>query len=249
LSREKVERQRQEHSPAAPSVAPHLAFREKELSRKASGSRLAALTAWGGTAAVFFALGIGAVVKRDDVVRMFPEASSAYAMAGLEVNPFGLEFADVAADRRLEGTLPVLTVSGTILIVSDRPQAVPNVRVDLRDDAGFEVESILVTPEALSVGPGGEVSFSSRLDSPSLAAYDLEVTFVPPTENVRLAAGVPSQPPHEPESHAPASHDTGHATDDHGADAHHDAPAAVDHHEAPADDHHEPASNGHDEHH
>ncbi len=259
LSREKVERQRQEHSPAAPSVAPHLAFREKEFSRKASGSRLAALTAWGGTAAIFFALGIGAVVKRDDVVRMFPEASSAYAMAGLEVNPFGLEFADVSADRRLDGTVPVLTVSGTILNVSDRPQAVPNVRVDLRDDAGFEVESILVTPEALSVGPGGEVSFSSRLDSPSLAAYDLEVTFVPPTENVRLAAGVPSQPHHEPESHAPVSHDTGHAVeshavdthamDDHGADAHHDAPAAVDHHEAPADDHHEPASNGHDEHH
>ena len=249
LSREKVERQRQEHSPAAPSVAPHLAFREKEFSRKESGSRLAALTAWGGTAAVFFALGIGAVVKRDDVVRMFPEASSAYAMAGLDVNPFGLEFADVAADRRLEGTVPVLTVSGTILNVSDRPQAVPNVRVDLRDDAGFEVESILVTPEALSVGPGGEVSFSSRLDSPSLAAYDLEVTFVPPTENVRLAAGVPSQPHHEPESHASASHDAGHAADDYSEDAHHDAPAAVDHHEAPADDHHEPASNGHDEHH
>ena len=241
LSREKVERQRQAHT-GSPDVAPHLAIREKEMSRRESGSRLAAISAWGGTAAIFFALGAGAVIKRDEVVRFFPEASSAYAMAGLEVNPFGLEFADVAADRRLEGTVPVLTISGTILNVSDRPQAVPNVRVDLRDDTGFEVESLLVTPDATSIGPGGEVQFASRLDSPSLSAYDLEVTFVPPTENVRLAAGV------TPEPHGEPAHDDGH-THVETADDHHSAPGELDHHEAPADDHHEPAPAGHDEHH
>ena len=232
LSREKVERQRQEHSPAAPSVAPHLAFREKEFSRKESGSRLAALTAWGGTAAVFFALGIGAVVKRDDVVRMFPEASSAYAMAGLPVNRFGLEFSDITADRVFDGTTPVLNVTGRVLNVTDRVQPVPDIRVDLRNDTGHEVESLLVTPSQTSIAPGEEFSFSTSMNSPSLEAYDLAVSFVPQDDSLRLVADPDthldshaSEPEHQTEDHADP-----HATDGHEASDSHDSHGTTEEH-------------------
>lgn len=225
LSREKVERMRKASIPAEPT-APHLAYREKELSKKRNGSRMAVIAAWGGTAAVFFALGIAAILQRDDVVRVFPQASSAYAMAGLEVNRFGLEFADVTADRIFDGTTPVLTVSGTIVNVSKRTQMVPNVRIDLRNDAGADVESALIAPEATSLAPGEQLTFNSRLDSPSLEAYDLAVTFVEIDPNaIRLAA--PGEARHDP---APAV-----AHDDHAPPEEHHAPADGEHH--PEDDH------------
>ncbi|WP_293611240.1 MJ0042-type zinc finger domain-containing protein [Ponticaulis sp.] len=235
FSREKVERQRQAMGTTSAPTAPHLAIREKKFARQANGARMAAIGAWAGTAAIFFAIGGAAIVNRDAVVRMMPEASSAYAMVGLEANPFGLEFADVSADRELEGTMPVLTVSGSILNVSNRAQIVPNVRVDLRDDLGVQVESILITPDESSVVPGGEVYFTTRLDSPSLAAYDLAVSFVQSESNVRLVAN--GHGVEDVHHSTDAAHDTQsdgeHATDGHDAADGHET---VDSHAA-ADDH------------
>ena len=212
LSREKVERMRKPS--VAEDVSPHLAIREKEFARRKSSSKIAAISAWSGTAAVFLILATAAVIKRDDVVNIFPKASSAYAMAGLDVNRFGLVFADITADRVFDGTTPVLTVSGIIRNVSGKTRDVPAVRVDLRDDSGADVESVLIYPSEVSINPGAEITFSSRLDSPSLDAYDLAVTFVNTGGHVRLVdetadAGhheMPADEHGEPHD-APDSHD------------------------------------------
>lgn len=223
LSREKVERMRKAQG-GDEEIAPHLAYREKEIARRRSGSRMAVIGAWTGTAAVFFALGAAAVVMRDDVVKVFPKASSAYAMAGLDVNRFGLELADLSAERLFDGTTPVLTVSGSIFNVTNKAQLVPNVRVDLRDDAGRDVESILITPDETRIGPGEEVRFNSRLDSPSLDAYDLSVTFVERSDQIRLVSPVTEETSHSPaeadphgeyDSHEPDEAIVSDATDNH----------------------------------
>lgn len=227
LSREKVERMRKASTTAEPA-APHQAYREKEMAKRRAGSRMAAITAWGGTAAIFMALGASAIMMRDDVVKVFPEASSAYAMAGLEVNRFGLDFADVTADRVFDGTTPVLTISGRIVNVSKRDQIVPNVRVDLRNDAGAEVESVLISPGATMIAPGQSVMFNSRVDSPSLEAYDLAVTFVE-VDQLRLAA------PSETEHH-PADEGDHYAVED----DYHPAPAGDEHHTVEGDAGHHP---------
>jgi predicted Zn finger-like uncharacterized protein len=184
LSREKVERLRK--SNLHEDASPHIAYREKEIARRKNSSKLAAITAWSGTAAVFLILGVTAVLNRNSVVNLFPKASSAYAMMGLDVNRYGLEFADIRAERVFDGTTPVLTISGAIVNVSDQPRSVPGVRVELRDDSGRDVESILIEPSVSAIGPGGEVTFNSRLDSPSLDAYDLAVTFVATDGQIRL---------------------------------------------------------------
>ena len=253
LSREKVERMRKAAAPVEPT-APHLAYREKELAKRKTGSRMAAIAAWGGTAALFVAAGAAAIVMRNDVVKVFPEASSAYAMAGLEVNRFGLEFADVSADRIFNGTTPVLTVTGSIVNISKRAQIVPNVRVDLRDDAGADVESVLIAPEATSIAPGETITFHSRIDSPALEAYDLAVTFVEVDDSMlRLAA--PSETGHasdheEEDGHNSTSDDHHAVEDDHHPveDDHHPAPAEDDHHAEPSGDAHHPQESGDDHH-
>ena len=74
LSREKVERMRKSTS-VDEDVSPHLAYREKEFARRKSTSKLAAITAWGGTAAVFLMLGVTARAQPQfDVVNIFPES-------------------------------------------------------------------------------------------------------------------------------------------------------------------------------
>ena len=250
LSREKVERMRK--ASAAPGdVAPHQAYRAKEMARKRNGSKVAALAAWGGTAAVFLAVGATAILKRDDVVRAFPEASSAYAMAGLDVNRFGVEFTDVSADRIFDGTTPVLTIVGGMVNVTKKVQPVPNVRVDLLDDGGQGVESVLIMPEEMSIQPGAVIEFSSRLDSPSLAAYEMAVTFVDSDDSLRLVAPEADIESHDAETHdvAPAHAEENVVPDE----AAHDEPALISentevqstHHDAhdvsPAETGHEPA--------
>ena len=233
LTREKVERQRQADRSQDTNKAPHQAYREKEYAKKKNGSRMAALGAWAVTSAIFLGLGATAIVKRDDVVRFFPEASSAYAMAGLPVNRFGLEFSDITADRVFDGTTPVLNVTGRVLNVTDRVQPVPDIRVDLRNDAGHEVESLLVTPAQTSIMPGEEFSFSTSMNSPSLEAYDLAVSFVPPDDSLRLVA----DPDTHLDSHAtePEHHTEEHA-DPHATDGH-DVPESHDGHET-TEEHH-----------
>ena len=143
-------------------------------------------------------------------------------MVGLDVNRFGLEFADIRAERIFDGTTPVLTISGTIVNITDKPRTVPGVRVDLRDDSGRDVESILIEPSESAIAPGAEVTFSSRLDSPSLEAYDLAVTFVATDGQIRLVDTGGQDVNGETSDH----HET---TDEHAAPGAHD--------ETPSDDH------------
>lgn len=185
LSREKVERIRKAQDTTP--VAPHQAYREKEFAKRTQGSRVAALTAWTGSAVIFFGLGAGAILKRDDVVKHWPQASSAYAMAGLEVNRFGLEFGPIDAERTFDGTTPVLNLSGAILNTSGKFQTVPSVRIDLRDDRGRNVDFILIDLEEPALGPGESSRFQTRIDSPPLEAFDLAMSFVEPKANQMMA--------------------------------------------------------------
>ena len=252
LSREKVERVR--HADAAEPVSPHLAYREKEFARRQSGSRIAAISAWSVSAVLFFGLGAGAVVKRDSVVRFWPQASSAYAMAGLDTNRYGLEFGPVLAERTFDGTTPVLSISGDVLNVTNRFQSVPMVKVDLRDDNGRNVESILISLDHDVLGPGEKGGFVTRMDSPPLEAFDLAMSFVEPDSvDMRLVQpALPAPDASHDETHDDASsHGETHASDvnAHGAEptshgeTHDDtqAVASETHQELPAEPHDEHA--------
>lgn len=240
LSREKVERIRQKQD--APDVAPHQAIREKEFARKESGSRVAALAAWTGSAAIFFGLGAGAVVMRDDVVKFWPEASSAYAMAGLDVNRYGLEFGPVDAERTFDGTTPILNLSGVVTNPSDKAHYVPELRIDLRDDNGRNVDSVLITLDQSMLAPGEEGRFMTRIDSPPLEAFDLAMSFVePPKASTQLAdIREDAQPATHTETHGDdgqgdTASDAMNATGDHDA-AEHPVDSVDDSGHAPADD-------------
>lgn len=146
---------------------------EKDRKEKMKGVAIA----WGATAAAGVGLLAGAFFLRAPLVAVWPQAAGAYAAIGAPVNAFGLDFADVKAERKVSGLTPVLVISGTVLNVSDKPRPAPIVRVGLRNDAGKEVYAWSLGLDVAELGPGETARFGTRLESPPLAAFDLEVRF------------------------------------------------------------------------
>ena len=215
LSREKVERERAEAEAAL--AQPHQAFRARQRYKARTASRHAALGAWVMIAVIFAGLGTVAVTNRETVVALWPQASGAFASVGLAVNPFGLEFMEVDADRTFDGTTPVLTVDGRVANTGKRSRTAPMVRVDLRGRSGEVVETLYADVEPAVVAGGEIAAFSAFLENPPVEAFEITLSFMTdesPTagetgsgqQDIADAGGtamdtVPVSEPHGPDEH------------------------------------------------
>lgn len=133
---------------------------------------------WLVTAGLFFALGLAAIIFRNDVVKVWPEAGAAYKKATFNVNRFGLEFADIQRSRTFNDTIPIVTVTGSAINVARSTVETPAVRVDLVDDEDTIVATQhgLVTPSVLEAGAIG--TFRVVLEQAPMESYKVQLTFV-----------------------------------------------------------------------
>ena len=165
-----------EHA-AAPAA--HEVYRERVREQRRRKSRFAALVSWIVTAAVFFTLGLAAIIFRNDVVKFWPESASAYKRVGFSVNRYGLEFENIERSRTFNDTIPVVTVM---------------------DERGEEVALKFgsITPSELDAGQTG--TFKIVLEQAPMESFEIELSFV-------AKADVPPAP--EPEVGAePETDDT-----------------------------------------
>lgn len=158
--------------------AAHELYREKVREQRRRKSRFAALMSWLVTAGLFFALGLAAIIFRNDVVKVWPEAGAAYKKATFNVNRFGLEFADIQRSRTFNDTIPIVTVTGSAINVARSTVETPAVRVDLVDDEDTIVATQhgLVTPSVLEAGAIG--TFRVVLEQAPMESYKVQLTFV-----------------------------------------------------------------------
>ncbi|MEL6781421.1 MAG: MJ0042-type zinc finger domain-containing protein [Pseudomonadota bacterium] len=156
----------------------HQKYRQQVRERRRQRSRLAALASWLVTASIFFALGAAAIVLRNDVVRIWPQAASAYKLVSLDVNRFGLEFEMRNAERTFDGTTPILTVTGEVRNVSRTEVQTPKVRVSLHDEFNREVGEMFanIAPRRLEAGAIG--AFETQLENPPVESVSLTLQFV-----------------------------------------------------------------------
>ncbi len=243
LSRAQVERLRQKAiSNAASGAGPHAEFRERDRKRRQRNRLLAALGAWVAGAIVFAGAAAAAVAYREKVVEIWPKTASFYAMAGMEVNRFGLEFTGLESQRSFDGTTPILTITGSAMNVSDSHRAVPDVRIDLLSETGEVVQQDSVSPMTDVLAPGEEASFSLHIVSPPMESFRLNAAFIARSLEDNASHGEDEhhgEPEHGSEhgdSHAP-DHDDSHGADDH----------ASDHGAEPASDHGDDHGDGHDD--
>lgn len=164
--------------PVAVAGGAHETYRERLRARRMRKSRFAASMVWFLSGIVFTSLIASALIFRNDIVAVWPEAARVYKALGFQVNRFGLDFNTVEPTRTFDGTTPVLTVTGSVVNISSLTQPGADVRISLRDENGVEVDFMIATMSATSLPPGGQARFQARMENPPVAAFDLELSFV-----------------------------------------------------------------------
>jgi predicted Zn finger-like uncharacterized protein len=158
-------------------VRPHEQMRARIQARGRRAAVAGVAKAWIGVGALF-AAGLGVcIVNRASIVEAWPKSASAYAMVGLKVNAFGLDFFEVKAARTYRGLTPVLMVEGEVRNVGKRARNAPAVRVALRDKKGKEIYHWDATIDALTIKPGEAAPFKASLGNPPPGAYAVVLTF------------------------------------------------------------------------
>jgi predicted Zn finger-like uncharacterized protein len=206
LTREQVERMRR--GPPAfgqQTGSPSARLKAQQMERERKQRVRAAIGAWGGAGAAVAAAATGAVLLREDIAGVWPQAAGAYAAVGLDVNVYGLEFADLQIERVYDGPTPTLVVSGAIRNIGGDEKPAPPLRFALQDANGAEVYHWVMRIDGRALAPGGSVPFSSTIDNPPLQAANLEATFASAREaRDALQAGHAPRPPVQPALTAPA---------------------------------------------
>lgn len=135
---------------------------------------------WSVVAVLLIAFLTGSVVMRQAIVDAWLPAGRFYQAVGLYVKlrPFGLELRNVGSSQDYNGDVPVLTVHGEVVNITDEIKKVPRVRVGLVNEAGREIYNwTFLIPDA-ELAPHATTSFQTDLTSPPQAARRLAVTFV-----------------------------------------------------------------------
>lgn len=121
----------------------------------------------------------GALWLRNEVVSVLPGAAGVYAAIGYPVNLRGLEFHNVGFETLIENGLPVLSVRGEVVNVTDKPVQVPDISYSLRNHRKQEIYVWTGKPSMPAVQPAGRAAFSTRLLAPPIGAEQVEIRFVP----------------------------------------------------------------------
>lgn len=176
-----------EDKPAAPA---HEVYRERLREQRREKSRFAAVFSWLFVGGLFAAGMFAAFMFRNDVVKVWPQSAAAYQLAGLDVNRFGMDFADIERARTFNDTIPIVTVTGRTLNVARTAVETPGVRVDLRDEAGKVVATrySFITPGELEPGDSGQ--FGVVVEPAPVESFEIVVSFVE-------RSAVPNEPPAE----------------------------------------------------
>jgi predicted Zn finger-like uncharacterized protein len=148
----------------------------------AKPSRRGMFLGWGLLIAFVVAFFGSLIAFRGNVAEYWPSTASFYDLIGLPVAVQHMEFRKVSYERSMENGLPVLSVRGEIVNVTDDRGPVPRVRVALRDQNGQELYHYFFAIPEGELDGGAVAEFVTRLSSPPDAARDLVLRFVEPGE-------------------------------------------------------------------
>jgi len=163
--------------PVQPAVDIEAAARRRTEYRQAEAAKQK--TDWPSIiiAASLFAGVISLYPLRNAITSLVPGAGSLYKLAGVEINLVGFDFANVRVVREFDAGLPVLTIAGDVINISDRALPVPRVRLGLRDGAQQEIYFWTVAVSMDLLVPGARARFSTKLAAPPKEARDVLLRF------------------------------------------------------------------------
>lgn len=131
---------------------------------------------------VIFGIALTAVASfvflRDSMVKQSPDLASLFQMIGFDVNLRGLEFRNLRTFSEVEGGKQILVVEGSIRNLLDESNAVPAVRLSIRNSDLQEVYAWTVEPRTKALNGLDETRFRTILADPPQDASDIQVRFI-----------------------------------------------------------------------
>lgn len=119
----------------------------------------------------------GLFLGRQFMVRQFPDLASLYAIFGIDVNLYGLQFEDLRTVRRPEDGVAVLVVEGTVRNISEDTRDIPRLHFIL-SGRNREVYAWQDDASLTPLNAGETVRFRTVLASPPDVADELHVRFL-----------------------------------------------------------------------
>lgn len=203
--------------PPPPPRPPHAAYRAKAEQRKRNRRRAVAAGGWGAAAACLTAALALGWVFRADIVSALPRTATAYALAGADVNKYGLAIENMVSERVMQDGEPALAVRAQLRNIDRKARPAPLVRFDLRDEAGQAFFAWTVAPDAETLAPGQSLSVAAVLIDPPERAVDVVMTLTEePVGPVAAETSIVDADPEDEGEAAPASDEPAAAA---GADA------------------------------
>ena len=114
---------------------------------------------------------------RTDLVWVMPQTASFYAGLGLPVNVRGVQFEAVTVAAERHDGEPVLIVKGEVSNGTNKIQAVPHLRLAVRNLQRQEIYSWTAAPAHGNLAPGETLAFRSELALPPPNTRDVVVRF------------------------------------------------------------------------
>jgi predicted Zn finger-like uncharacterized protein len=171
-------------------------FAAQTRSRKKPALKISPIVVTAAMAAVLVASIAAAVVMRVDMVRIWPQSASAFALVGLAPNPTGLALEGIKADRILKDGHAALSVTGAIRNVSNSALIAPPLRITLTDPAGKTLAVQIAKPDGVTIPVGAVRYFAVSIIDPPALARDMDVDFVldKPVQKAPAADGSDTKP-------------------------------------------------------
>lgn len=163
-----------------PRELEHAMRKARRRAESREKNRMTPLRAFGWSAWVAAVAGtIYAVVAyRDEIVRIAPKAADAYAVVGIEANPYGLEIQNVRHRLAMSTGGATIEITGDLANQSLIAVDAPLLQAEALGPRGELLSRWTFTPAETQVMAGGAVAFQTRAEAPEGVA-EVALSFAP----------------------------------------------------------------------
>ena len=120
----------------------------------------------------------GVVAYRDEIVKIAPKTADAYAIVGIEANPFGLAIENVEHRLAMSTAGPTIEISGKLKNKGDKPVAAPLLQAEALGSRGELLSRWTFSPTDPEVLEGATIDFITRAPAPDGVA-EVALSFAP----------------------------------------------------------------------
>ncbi|WP_375205039.1 zinc-ribbon domain-containing protein [Hyphococcus sp.] len=133
---------------------------------------------WAVWVIVIFSVAYGAFFYRDEIVKVAPKAADAYAVIGIEANPYGLAIENVRHRLAMSTGGPTIEITGNLRNETGEAVSAPLLQAEALGARGELLARWTFAADQAEVSPGGMADFMTRAPAPD-GVTEVALSFAP----------------------------------------------------------------------